>query len=58
VAAEIKKAIGIEAEVIEGSRGEFTVWVDDRRVAEKTADGFPSDQDALMAVRRALEKSG
>lgn len=54
----MKKATGIDAEVIEGNRGEFTVWVGNQRVAEKTADGFPSDQDALMAVRRALEKSG
>jgi len=58
VAAEIKKAVGIDADVVEGSRGEFTIWVDNQRVAEKTADGFPSDQDALMAVRRAVGKSG
>jgi len=57
VAAEIKKATGIEAEVVEGNRGEFTVWVDQENVARKTADGFPSDQEAVSAVRRALKGS-
>jgi len=54
VAAEISKSTGIDPEVVEGSRGEFTVWVDDQRVAGKTADGFPTDEEAVSAVRRAL----
>jgi len=57
VAAEIKKSTGIDADVIEGGRGEFTVWVDDQRVAGKTPDGFPTDEDAVSAVRRALGRS-
>lgn len=54
MAALIEKETGVKPEVIEGSRGEFTVWVDGKRVAEKTGDGFPSDQDALTAVRKAM----
>ena len=57
MAAEIKKATGIEAEVVEGNRGEFTVWVDQDKVAGKTADGFPSDQEAVSAVRHAIKGS-
>jgi len=44
----------VDAELIEGSRGESTVWVDDRVVARKSASGFPSDADPLEAVQRAL----
>jgi hypothetical protein len=54
VAELIKKKIGVEPELIEGGRGEFTVWVDDKRVAQKDAEGFPSDEDALAAVEHAF----
>ncbi len=57
MAALIAKETGVRAEVVEGSRGEFTVWVNDERVAQKTADGFPSDEDALAAVRQALTRA-
>jgi hypothetical protein len=54
VAALIKDAFGADTELVEGARGEFTVWVGDERVAQKDALGFPSDDDAVAAVRRAL----
>lgn len=54
MAAVIKKETGIDAEVTPGKRGEFSVWVDETKVAEKTRSGFPSEQDALAAVRAAL----
>ena len=50
----IKKELGLEPEVVEGTRGEFTVWVGDAVVARKDAAGFPSDQEALAAVKQAL----
>jgi hypothetical protein len=53
VAALIKDKTGIDSELTEGGRGEFTVWVDDRRVAQKDSNGFPSDEEALAAVQRA-----
>jgi hypothetical protein len=56
VAALIKSATGLEPEIVEGARGEFTVWVDGKRVAEKTADGFPEDQQAVSAVKQAIGK--
>ena len=54
MAALIKDELGVDSAVIEGARGEFTVWVDDQVVAKKDNEGFPSDEDALAAVRRAV----
>lgn len=54
MAALIKDKLGLEPEIVEGGRGEFTVWVDDEVVAKKDSLGFPSDADALAAVQRAL----
>jgi hypothetical protein len=54
VAAVLEQEIGAEAQLVEGNRGEFTVWVGEQRVAAKDAMGFPSEQDVLTAVRKAL----
>jgi hypothetical protein len=54
VAASIKDQLGLDTELVAGGRGEFTVWVDEERVAQKDADGFPSDEDAVAAVQRAI----
>ena len=55
-AASIKQELGIEAELIEGGRGEFTVWVDDKLVAEKGWIRFPSDEKIVESVRQALNE--
>ncbi len=54
MAALIKQETGIDAEVIVGGRGEFTVWVGEETVAKKDASGFPADEEVVTAVRRAL----
>ena len=54
MAALIKDELGIDSELTEGGRGEFTVWVGDDVVAKKDSQGFPSDEDALAAVKRAV----
>lgn len=54
MAALIKDDMGLDVELVEGGRGEFTVWVGEERVAGKDANGFPTDQDAVAAVQRAL----
>jgi hypothetical protein len=54
VAALIEESTGIKSDVVEGSRGEYTVWVGEKKVAQKTADGFPTDQDTLAAVQGEL----
>jgi hypothetical protein len=53
----IKSAIGLDSVLMSGARGEFSVWVGDERVATKDANGFPSEQDVLAAVERAVGKS-
>lgn len=50
----IKRELGIEPELVEGERGEFTVWVGDRVVAKKGWVRFPSNKKVLAAVRQAL----
>jgi hypothetical protein len=55
VAALIKDSVGADVQLVEGGRGEFTVWVGDNVVAKKDPlIGFPTDDDALAAVQRAL----
>jgi hypothetical protein len=53
VAAELKKALDIEAELVVGNSGEFTVWVDGRKVSEKKWT-FPDPADVVTAVRGAM----
>ena len=54
MAAVIKKQTGIEPALVEGGRGEFTVWVGEKVVAQKDEAGFPSEGDVLSAVQKAL----
>ena len=56
MAALIKSELGIEPELIEGNRGEFTVWVGNNVVAQKDFRGFPSDDEAFAAVKRGLAR--
>jgi hypothetical protein len=51
VAELLKRELGIEPELIEGDRGEFTVWVGERVVAKKWWVRFPPDRRVLSAVR-------
>jgi len=54
VAALIKEKLGVDSDLIEGGRGEFTVWVGDDVVAKKDLQGFPSDEEAVAAVKQAI----
>jgi predicted Rdx family selenoprotein len=54
VADLLKKELHVETELIEGDRGEFTVWVGDEVVSSKDQRGFPEDENVVMAVRDAL----
>jgi hypothetical protein len=53
VAAQISRDLHLDADIVEGKRGEFSVWVGGRKVAEKTFGGFPSDDAIVAAVRQA-----
>jgi hypothetical protein len=37
-----------------GGRGELSVWVDGKKIAEKGSRGFPADAELLTAVQAAL----
>jgi len=55
VAALIKEALGADTALEPGGRGEFTVWVDGKKVAEKTRTGFPNENAVVQIVKQALE---
>ena len=50
----IKEDTGESTELVQGNRGELTIWVDGRKVAGKDALGFPAEQDVVDRVRAAL----
>ena len=54
MAAALKDQLQLDTEVVEGGRGEFTVWVGDACVARKDEHGFPDEQTVVATVRRAL----
>ena len=56
MAAELKRATGLDAELRVGGSGEFTVWLDDKLVAEKKMGRFPEPADVVTAVKAALPK--
>ncbi len=55
MAAELKKAIGVDAQLLRGGSGEFTVWLDDQLVAEKKLGTFPSPESVVDAIRAKLK---
>ena len=57
MAAELKRELNIDADMEVGSSGEFTVWVDDRQVAEKKWGRFPDPADVIAAVKAARQPS-
>ena len=57
MAALIKRELGIEAKLIEGKTGEFTVLVDNEVVAKKGWVRFPADAKVLSAVQQKLALS-
>lgn len=54
MAALITQSLGADTDLVPGGRGEFTVWVDGKKVAEKSRSGFPSEPAVVEAVRQAL----
>jgi len=55
VADAIKERSGLETVLESGHKGEFTVWVDDHKVADKVDGEFPEDSDCVDAVQAALQ---
>jgi predicted Rdx family selenoprotein len=57
VAAELRKEPGLDVELVDGGKGEFTVLVDGRKVAEKRDETFPGPDEIKAAVRRAGQQT-
>jgi hypothetical protein len=51
VAATLKQTPGLDVEVADGAKGEFTVLVDGREVARKGAE-LPSVEQVVTAVKK------
>lgn len=50
----MKREFGLDAELIAGGRGEFTVWVDGKKIADKAGGDFPSVEAIVAAARLAI----
>ena len=55
MAALIKQQLNLETDLEPGGRSEFSVWVDGKKVAEKSRSGFPAESAILDLIRQALE---
>ena len=51
MAAELQKEQGLDVQVVDGGRGEFTVTVDGRTVAEKRGDTMPGPEEIKSAIQ-------
>lgn len=49
----LREGLGVEAKLVKGSGGIFTVAVDGKVVARKTQSGFPTEDEIVEAVRVA-----
>ena len=52
MAAILTRALGAEARIVPGDRGEFSIWLDGRKVYDKgDDDDFPDEAEVLAAAR-------
>ena len=54
MAAQLKQHLDIDAQLVVGNPGEFTVWLDGTKVAEKAKGRFPEPAEVVAAVRDRL----
>ena len=54
MAALIKQEHNLDVDLEPGSRGEFSVWIDGAKVAQKDRKGFPTEAALLQTVKQAL----
>ena len=52
----LREQLGVQVRLAEGRPGEFSVWVDETKVAEKGWLLFPSRAAVLEAVRAGLSR--
>jgi len=53
-ASALRQALGIDAILVRGHSGRFDVEVDGRVVAARSGSRFPTDEEVVDAVARAL----
>jgi predicted Rdx family selenoprotein len=53
VAAELRKEPGLDVQLVDGNKGEFSVLVDGKKVAENRDHTFPSPDEIKAAIRKA-----
>jgi len=56
VVEALREAVGIEAKLVKGHGGIFTVAVGGEVVARKTWEGFPTEVEVVRAVRAAVQR--
>lgn len=54
MAAEIKRATGLDSQLVVGGSGELSIWLDDKLVAEKKLGMFPSPDAVVAELKRLL----
>lgn len=55
MAAILKRELGVDAKLTSGGRGEFTVWLDGRKILDIADDpehDFPDEASVLAALPR------
>jgi hypothetical protein len=58
LAAALRKEPGVDVDLGNGNKGEFTVSVNGQVVARKDGDSMPSNEEVLAAVRNAGAAAG
>ena len=54
MAALLESQTSLSSTLIEGRRGEFSIWVGDQCVAKKDVTGFPADDEIVTAVKELI----
>jgi hypothetical protein len=47
--------LGVDAELLVGRSGQFTVSIDGEKVIEKSLFSFPDEQEIVAAVKKRLQ---
>lgn len=51
MAAQLERDLGVTTQLIPGSSGELSVWVNDQQVIAKQGGRFPEPDEVVAAVR-------
>lgn len=54
---KLREELDVNATLVKGSGGIFTIAVNGTIVARKTLSGFPDDEEILRSVERAIRVS-